>query len=253
MEENRGSYIPSIGEQAPEFHATTTQGELHFPQDYHGSWVVLFSYQADFTPVSTSEIMVLASTISDFKALGIEIIGLATDSVYSHIAWMRKLKELSWKDIKHVEVTFPIIADVSKEIANKYGMLHLNYSTIQTISAVYIINPEGKIASILFYPVTIGRNINEIKRMVTALQKVECEKIMTPANWQPEEDVILSPPETCSTASELVEMVDGEQYCLDWFMCFRQSKIETKNQRIVPEVNPYPSMYPVRNRYRYQR
>lgn len=252
MEDNKGIRIPSIGESAPEFHAITTQGELHFPQDYHGRWVVLLGYPSDFTPVCTSEFMIIASAMNELKALGIEVIGISSDSIYSHIAWLRKIKELSWKDIKHVDITFPLIADTSMEIAQKYGLIHSVCSSIHPVNAVYIIDQEGKVRSVLYYPATIGRDINEIKRMITALQKVDSEKIMTPANWQPKDDVILLTPTTYESAMENMEKVNEDKYCLDWFMCFKQLGDEVVHKISEPEVNPYPSMYPNRNRYRYR-
>lgn len=247
MEDDKG--MPLIGDVAPEFHTITTQGEISFPQDYHGRWVVLFSHPADFTPVCTTEIMTFASMTSEFKAIGTELIGLSVDSVYSHIAWLRKIKELSWKDMKHLEVTFPLIADTTMEIAKKYGMVHKGYSATQTIRAVFIIDPEGKIRAILYYPVSTGRNITEIKRMVIALQKSENERMVTPANWVPGDDMILPAPGTYEIASERTEQVNENMYTLDWFMSFKQSNHEIIPKSSEPEGTPYPSMNPGRNRF----
>lgn len=251
MEDVRG--MPLIGDMAPEFHAITTQGEIEFPQDYHGSWVVLFSHPADFTPVCTTEFMTFASMTNEFKEMGTELIGLSVDSVYSHIAWIRKIKELSWKDMKHVDVTFPVIADITMEVAKKYGMLHPGNSITQTIRAVFIIDPLGKIRAILYYPASTGRNINEIKRLVLALQKSDFEKMVTPANWVPGDDMILPVPGTCQVATERSEHVSEDIYSLDWFMCFRQTNHEITTKSPEPEGNPYPSTNPVRNRYGYRR
>lgn len=245
--------IPMIGELAPEFHAVTTQGEIHFPQDYQGKWVVLFSHSADFTPVCTTEFMTFASMIREFKAIGAELLGLSIDSVYSHIAWVKKMKELSWKDLKHLDISFPVIADTTMEIAKSYGMVHISHSISLTVRAVFIIDPEGKIRAISYYPASTGRNINEIKRLVIALQKTDSDNVSTPANWLPSEDVLLFPPQTCGLATERIEKVNENIYALDWFMCFQQSNAETVVKKTEPEANPFPSMYPPRGRNRYGR
>lgn len=244
--------MPLIGDRAPSFHAITTQGEINFPDDYYGSWIVFFSHPADFTPVCTSEFMTFASMINEFKVLNTILVGLSIDSIYSHIAWLRRIRELVWKDIKHVDVTFPLIADVSMEIAKKYGMLHPQNSTTQTVRAVFIIDPFGVIRTILYYPASTGRNMQEIKRILLSLQKVDCEQIATPANWMPCDDVILPPPGTCGAARDRIDLVGENRYCMDWFMCFKQSNCESCNHYQEPEALPYPSAYPTR-RYRARR
>lgn len=223
MDEYLASRLPLIGDPAPSFHAVTTQGEIDFPKDYYGKWVILFSHPGDFTPVCTTEFMTFASMLHDFKALNTELIGLSIDSLFSHIAWLRKIKELSWKNLKHIEVTFPLIEDVTMEIANKYGMIHPEASHKKTVRAVFIIDPVGLIRTILYYPASTGRNMEEIKRIIIALQKADCEGIATPANWMPCDDVILPPPGTCNAARERMEGTDEYTYCLDWFLCFQQS------------------------------
>jgi peroxiredoxin (alkyl hydroperoxide reductase subunit C) len=253
MEVGYTSRMPLIGDMAPAFHAVTTQGEINFPEDYYGSWVILFSHPADFTPVCTTEFMTFASMINEFKEQNTELVGLSIDSVYAHIAWLRKIKELVWKDIKHVEVTFPLIADITMDIAKMYGMLHPGYSTTQTVRAVFIIDPKSIIRAILYYPASTGRNIQEIKRMIIALQKADCEQIATPANWMPCDDVILPPPGTCGGAAERVGQAYENRYCMDWFMCFQQSNCEACYQEYEPEGVPYPSLYPSRNRISYRR
>jgi peroxiredoxin (alkyl hydroperoxide reductase subunit C) len=247
MEDIKATHIPMMGDMAPAFIAVTTQGEISFPKDYYGKWAILFSYQADFTPVCTTEFMIFASMINEFKEINTELIGLSIDSVYSHIAWLRKIKELAWRDIKHVDVNFPIIADTTTEIALKYAMLQHGSSDTQIVRAVYIIDPEGRIRTILYYPTSIGRNIQEIKRIIMALQKADSEKATTPADWIPGEDVMLPPPGTCSAASDRIEKVNENMYCLDWFLGFKQTNCIT-SQETEPEVNPYPSAYPVRRR-----
>lgn len=254
MEEGNTNHsrMPLIGDMAPAFHAVTTQGEINFPEDYYGCWVILFSHPADFTPVCTTEFMTFASMMNEFKALNTELVGLSIDSLYSHIAWLRKIRELVWKDIKHVDVTFPLIADISMDIAKMYGMLHPRNSTTATVRSVFVIDPTGVIRTILYYPATTGRNIQEIKRIVMALQKADCEKVATPANWLPCDDVILPPPGTCGAAMERVEQVNENQYCLDWFLCFKQSTCAPCDYYHESEILPYPSLYPSRNRRNYR-
>ena len=221
MEYNR---MPLIGDKAPECTAITTQGEINFPKDYEGKWVILFSHPADFTPVCTTEFMTFGSMINDFKAINTELVGLSVDSLYSHIAWLRKIQELEWKDKKHVEVTFPLIEDIRMEIANKYGMIQPNQSNTQAVRAVFIIDPKGVIRTILYYPLSTGRNIDEIKRIILALQKVDKDNIATPADWRPGDDVIVPTAGSCGTAKERMETNTDDQYCLDWFMCFKREK-----------------------------
>lgn len=218
--------MPLIGEDAPSFKAVTTQGEINFPEDYKGKWVILFSHPADFTPVCTTEFMTFASMADEFKALNTELVGLSVDSLYAHIAWLRKIKELQWKDYKDIEVKFPLIEDIRMEVANKFGMIQPGQSNTQAVRAVFIIDPVGKIRAILYYPLSMGRNFDEIKRMILALQKADKDKVATPADWRPGEDVIVPTAGSCGTAKERMESQDDDTYCLDWFMCFKREKKE---------------------------
>ncbi|HKL60014.1 MAG TPA: peroxiredoxin [Sphaerochaeta sp.] len=215
--------LPLIGDKAPAFHAVTTQGDINFPEDYAGKWVILFSHPADFTPVCTTEFMTFASMADDFKALNTELIGLSIDSLYAHIAWLRKIQELEWKGMKNVEVKFPLIEDIKMDVSRKYGMVQSQSST-QAVRAVFIIDPEGIVRTILFYPASTGRNFDEIKRVIQALQKADSEGIATPADWRPGEDVIIPPAGSCGTAKDRMETPAEDMYCLDWFMCFKKEK-----------------------------
>lgn len=221
MEEVR---MPLIGDDAPAFHAVTTQGEINFPEDYKGKWVILFSHPADFTPVCTTEFMTFGSMMDEFKALNTELIGLSVDSLYSHIAWLRKIQELEWNGKKHIEVKFPLIEDIKMEIANKYGMIQPGASTTQAVRAVFIIDPQAKIRTILYYPLSTGRNFDEIKRIIIALQKADKDGVATPADWRPGQDVIIPTAGSCGVAKERVESKAADQYCLDWFICFKREK-----------------------------
>ena len=216
--------MPLINDDAPAFKAVTTQGEISFPEDYKGKWVILFSHPADFTPVCTTEFMTFASMIDEFKNLNTELIGLSVDSLYAHIAWLRKIQELEWNGIKGPEVTFPLIEDIRMDVARKYGMIQPGASTTQAVRSVFFIDPKGKIRAIIYYPLSLGRNFDEIKRVILALQKADSDNCATPANWRPGDDVIVPTAGSCGTAKERVESDDPDMYCLDWFMCFRREK-----------------------------
>ncbi len=217
--------LPLIGDPAPSFRAKTTMGPLNFPEDYKGKWVILFSHPADFTPVCTTEFMTFAVMQEEFRKLNTELIGLSIDSIYAHIAWLRTIKEkIEFKGMKNVEVTFPVIEDLKMDVSRKFGMVQPNVSTTQAVRAVFIIDPDAKVRAILYYPLSTGRNMDEIKRMIIAMQKADKEQIATPANWQPGDDVIVPPPGSCGTAKERVESKDENTYCLDWFMCFKREQ-----------------------------
>ena len=162
--------------------------------------------------------------MDEFKALNTELVGLSVDSLYSHIAWLRKIQELQWKGMKKVEVKFPLIEDIKMEIANKYGMIQPGQSSTQAVRAVFIIDPEATIRTILYYPISTGRNFDEIKRIIQALQKADKDACATPADWRPGDDVIVPTAGSCGVAKERVESKDENMYCLDWFLCFRKEK-----------------------------
>jgi peroxiredoxin (alkyl hydroperoxide reductase subunit C) len=216
--------MPLLGDKAPSFVATTTQGQINFPEDYKGKWVILFSHPADFTPVCTTEFMTFAHLEEDFKKLNTELVGLSVDSLYSHIAWLRKIHELEWKGMKDLDVKFPLIEDIKMDVAKKYGMIQPNQSNTQAVRAVFIIDPNGIIRTILYYPLSTGRNFDELKRIIQALQKVDKENCATPADWREGDDFIVPPAGSCGTAKERVESEDEDMYCLDWFMCFKKDK-----------------------------
>lgn len=222
MEEMNGNRMPLIGDPAPAFEAVTTQGTIRFPEDYKGKWVILFSHPADFTPVCTTEFMTFGSMLEEFQALNVELIGLSVDSLYAHIAWLRRIQELEWNGKKNINVTFPLIEDIRMEVARKYGIIQPNASNTQAVRAVFVIDPEAKIRTILYYPLSTGRNFDEIKRIILALQKADADACATPADWRPGDDVIVPTAGSCGTAKERMESQTEDQYCLDWFLCFRR-------------------------------
>ncbi len=223
MEENIYS-MPLIGQKAPIFQAVTTQGVINFPMDYEGEWIILFSHPADFTPVCTTEFMTFAKMKNEFEELNTKLVGLSVDSLYAHIAWLRRINELEWKGMKNLEVTFPLIEDIKMDVARKYGMIQPNQSTTQAVRAVFVIDPKGIIRTILYYPLSTGRNFDEIKRIIQALQKADADGVATPADWRPGEDVIVPPAGSCGTAKERMQEKSDDVYCLDWFMCFKREK-----------------------------
>lgn len=215
--------VPLIGEDAPAFEAETTQGTIKFPDDYKGKWVILFSHPADFTPVCTTEFMTFANIEPELKALNCELIGLSIDSTYSHIAWLRTIKEkIKYKGMENIEITYPVISDIKMDVAKKYGMVQPASSDTHAVRAVFFIDPNAKVRALFFYPSSNGRNFSEIKRLLTALQTADTEECATPADWQPGDDVIVPPPGSCGIAKDRVEKAGDDYYCLDWFMCFRK-------------------------------
>jgi len=215
--------LPLIGESAPSFEAETTQGRIQFPQDYSGKWVILFSHPADFTPVCTTEFMTFASMQEEFRALNCELVGLSIDSTFSHIAWLRTIREkVEFRNMRDVEVAFPVISDLTMEISRMYGMLQPAASTTQAVRAVFLIDPNGQVRAILYYPLSNGRNFQEIKRLLIALQTTDQHGVATPADWQPGEEVIVPPPGSCGAAKERVASTDPSIRCVDWFLCFKK-------------------------------
>jgi len=215
--------MPRIGDTAPTFTAVTTQGPINFPADYQGKWVILFSHPADFTPVCTSEFMTFASMQEEFKSLNCELVGLSVDGLYSHIAWLRTIKEkIEYKGMKNVEVTFPLIEDITMEVAKKYGMIQPGESTTKAVRAVFFIDPKGIIRAMIYYPLSLGRNFDELKRVVIALQTADKFQVAMPADWRPGDDVIVPPAGSCGVAKDRMEANDPDVKCYDWFFCTKK-------------------------------
>ncbi len=221
-EEVNSNRLPLIGDKAPEFTALTTQGTVNFPEDFKGKWVLFFSHPSDFTPVCTTEFMTLASMEDSFKEINTQLIGLSVDSLYSHIAWIRKIEELEWNGISKPKINFPVIADLNMKVSTKYGMLQPNVSSTQAVRAVFIIDPESVIRAIIYYPLTTGRNFEEIRRAIIALQKADADHCSTPANWVQGNDVIIPTPTTCEAAERGMASNSDTEYSLDWFLRFRK-------------------------------
>ncbi len=202
--------LPRIGEAAPDFQAVTTQGVLKL-EDFKGSWLILFSHPADFTPVCTTEFMAFAEIYPELEKRGVNLLGLSVDSTSSHIAWVRNIEEKIG-----IKIPFPIIADLNKEVSMAYGMIHPGQSKTETVRCVFIIDDKQIIRTILYYPLTTGRNMDEILRIVDALQTTDKHAVATPANWRPGDMVVVPPPNTQEMAEERVKQ--GYE-CVDWYLC----------------------------------
>ncbi|WP_295880398.1 peroxiredoxin [uncultured Thiohalocapsa sp.] len=202
--------MPRLNEPAPAFEAPTTHGVKRL-EDYRGKWLVLFSHPADFTPVCTTEFIAFAKRQADFQAINCELLGLSIDSNYSHIAWERNIQEKFG-----VEIGFPIIADLSMQVARAYGMIQPGASDTSAVRATFIIDPEGILRAMVYYPMTNGRSIDEFVRLVKALQTSDEHKVATPEGWQPGDKVIVPPPPTAEAAA--ARMAEGYE-CSDWYFC----------------------------------
>ena len=217
-----GFAMPRIGDKAPTFKAVTTQGETSFPGDYAGEWVILFSHPADFTPVCTSEFMTFATMAEQFAKANCKLVGLSVDGLYSHIAWLRTIKEkIEYKGMKNVEVNFPLIEDITMEVANKYGMIQPGEATTKAVRAVFYIDPKGIVRTILYYPLSLGRNFDELYRVLIGLQTADKFGVALPADWRPGDDVIVPTAGSCGVAKERMES-QAEMHCYDWFFCTKK-------------------------------
>ncbi len=219
--------MPRIGDPAPQFTAVTTQGPINFPADYAGKWVIFFSHPADFTPVCTSEFITFASMQQQFAAYNTVLVGLSVDGLYSHIAWLRTIKEkISFRGMHDVEVTFPLIEDVSMVVARKYGMIMPGEDSTKAVRAVFVIDPEGKIRAVIYYPLSLGRNFDELLRVVKALQTADHFQVATPADWRPGDRVIVPPAGSCGVANERMGGRAEGIACDDWFFCTKEISAE---------------------------
>jgi peroxiredoxin (alkyl hydroperoxide reductase subunit C) len=208
MTETTSVSMPRLNEPAPNFSAPTTHG-VKTLEDYRGKWLILFSHPADFTPVCTTEFMAFAKRQNDFAALNVELLGLSIDSNFAHIAWVRNIKEKFG-----VDIGFPVIADLSMEVAKAYGMIQPGASDTSAVRATFFIDPNGILRAMVYYPMTNGRSIDEFLRLVKAMQTSDANQCATPENWQPGEAVIVPPPAT----AEAAESRGSEGYeTVDWY------------------------------------
>jgi peroxiredoxin (alkyl hydroperoxide reductase subunit C) len=204
--------LPRINDEAPDFEAKSTHGPLKL-SDFKGKWVVLFSHPADFTPVCTTEFVEFAKRSDEFKKRQAQLIGLSVDSVTAHIAWIRNIEQHFG-----VKIDFPVIADLDTKVAQKYGLIHPSASETATVRAVFIIDDKAKVRALIYYPMTCGRNIDEVLRALDALQTADANACATPANWKTGEPVILPPPQTVADAEKRVQ---SEYDVTDWYFAKR--------------------------------
>jgi peroxiredoxin (alkyl hydroperoxide reductase subunit C) len=207
------SSIPRINDPAPDFEAKSTNGMLKL-SDFKGKWVVLFSHPADFTPVCSTEFVEFARRSDDFKSRNAQLVGLSVDSVTAHIAWIRNMQ-----DHFGVKIDFPVIADLDTKVAQKYGLIHPSASETATVRAVFVIDDKGVIRALIYYPMSLGRNIDEILRVIDGLQTADTNACATPANWKPGEKVIVPPPQTLADADARTKREDYE--VTDWYFSKR--------------------------------
>lgn len=208
--------MPRLGEPVPAFEAMTTSGKVRFPMDYKGKWVILFSHPADFTPVCTSEILTFGARTGEFRALNCELLGLSVDSRNSHIAWLRTIREkIEYRGMKNVQVTFPIIDDVSMHVARMYGMIQPGESLTAAVRAVFFVDPQGILRAMIYYPLALGRNFDELKRVLVGLQTIDAFDVSLPADWHPGNEVIVP-----MQGEDMAHQPDGAK-CYDWFFCTR--------------------------------
>lgn len=227
--------MPRIGEPAPAFTAHTTQGTINFPVDYSGKWVILFSHPADFTPVCTSEFMTFGKMQKEFEELNTVLVGLSVDGLSSHIAWLRTIKEkIGFRDMKNIDIQFPLIDDVSMNVSKKYGMIQPGESDTKAVRAVFFIDPKGMIRTILYYPLSLGRNFDEIKRILTGLQTVDAFGVALPADWRPGEEVIVPNPGNMKDVEK--RWADSKKgngmKCYDWFFCTKPISREEIDKKL---------------------
>lgn len=216
--------LPLIGDKAPSFKENTTNGILNFPEDFGKSWKILLSHPLDFTPVCTSELCELANYQKKFDSLGVKIAVVSIDEVERHLLWKDFMERILKDDSGPVKIEFPIVADLSGKISKKYGMLHSSANTSRDVRGVFIIDPDNIVQAVNFYPMNVGRNIDELFRTVTALQLTENENVLTPANWDPGEDVLV--PHKPYTVDELKENpeLENQFYNKGEYMWFKKVK-----------------------------
>lgn len=214
MANNPINGIPRIGDTAPDFFAVTTQGKIIFSEWQEEHWVLLFSHPADFTPVCSTELGEFARRSDEFAKRNTKLIGLSIDSIHSHLAWVENLKRIA-----DIHINYPLIADVGASVAGLYGMIHPEESQTVTVRCLFAIDPARKIRSIIYYPLNVGRSVDEVMRMLDALQTVDEHAVACPVNWRPGESVIVPPP---LTQEAVAQRANCDYEKLDFYLCKRK-------------------------------
>lgn len=219
-------HFPLIGDPAPSFLGESTMGKINFPDDYFTKWKIIFSHPADFTPVCSSEIIALASMQEAFEKLNTMILVLSTDGLSSHVDWCRSLESMKLDGYPQAKINFPLVSDVGLTISKKYGMIHENSGSTKDIRAVFIIDPDNKIAAIFYYPSNVGRNMEEIKRTLVALQTADKYDVLTPVNWKAGEDVMLHAPKSIEESEKMEKRAtansNSDIYNREWYMWYKR-------------------------------
>jgi peroxiredoxin (alkyl hydroperoxide reductase subunit C) len=214
--------LPKIGDTAPDFTAVTTQSPaMNFSEWQGNSWCVLFSHPADFTPVCSTELIEFARRANEFTALDTKLIGISIDSIHAHLAWIQNLKQ-----IMGVEIPYPLIADADMKVAQLYGMVHPGASATATVRAVFFIDPKHVVRALIYYPLNAGRNIDEVLRLVQALQTADTHAVSTPVNWNPGDKVVVSAPKTVADVAERSKHNEYERR--DFYLCLKEDPSKKK-------------------------
>jgi len=222
--EGKINNIPLIGDPTPYFTANSTNGIINFPGDYGRNWKILLSHPADYTPVCTTEIIELAYLQDEFDKIGVKVVVVSTDRVESHLRWKKDMEGISFKDRKQVNIKFPIVGDENLSISKKYGMIHPATSSTKAVRGVFIIDPDNKIAAVLFYPMNVGRSTDELLRMITALQTTYADNVCTPVNWKAGDDLLIPYNPTPSKDLDNPVILPPEGYYnLAWFVWYKKN------------------------------
>lgn len=223
--DDRNFRIPLIGEKAPSFTSESTMGTINFPSDYGKNWKVILSHPMDFTPVCSTELIELANLREEFENLGVNLLTVSTDPLETHNQWKKVLEQIEYKQYNRKEIYFPIIDDSNLSIAKLYGMIHLESDNNRDVRGVFIIDPDNIVRAEFFYPMEVGRNIDELIRTIIALQTTDRENVLTPANWKNGHDVLV--PFPIKSNMSMMNKASGEYYQLSWFLIFK--KVINKN------------------------
>lgn len=219
---SRSNTIPLIGVEAPAFTAMSTNGTINFPADFGTNWKILFSHPKNFTPVCSSEMLELAHEQESFEKLGAKVVVLSTDNIEQHNAWKAALEEINYRERGVKKINFPLIDDNSYKVSNLYGMIHSEVNVSQNIRGVFIIDPDNKVRAIFYYPNEVGRNIDELKRTLIALQNTHNNnQYVTPANWQSGDDYMV--PVMSAEDRANIGKPGSDLYQFSWFMVFRKN------------------------------
>ncbi len=226
--------MPLIGDPAPAFEAESTQGKIKFPEQFRGKWVILFSHPSDFTAVCTSEFVLFGAMQEEFERHNCKLIGLSVGTVPSHIAWIKNIEErIEYRGHRGVQIRFPLVADITMEVARRYGMIHSATRTSAAVRAVFFIDPRSRVRAVVYYPMQLGRNFDELKRILVGLQTIDKYGVALPADWRPGDDIVVPQP---ATAEAAVQAQAEGMHCSDWYFCTRPLSLDEKAEKAEKSV-----------------